>query len=521
MTCRRLITLLVCLGAGSASAAAQERLSLADVTSRALTRNHTIRIEREAIVAAESRIVEAEGEYDPQLRIQSGTSWRRTPVTTVFTGAPDGDLAPHRSSLWSTASVSQLFKTGAVATFTSSLSRDSTNDAFTLYDPANLTSLGVELRQPMLRDRAIDSARAALHITALDRSRSSAALARVVLDTVSDVERAYWTLVAARRELEVRRGNVALAEQQAADTQVRIEARTVPASDLAQPVAEVERRRGDLFAAQEAVARAERALKSLVLGDRQDPLWAVEIVPTDVPELTPVAIDLAAALARAATLRPEFAESAAALAQHGVQVKLAEDRLKPRLDLIAGYTAHGLAGGANSTSMPFGGLPVDRPESLDGGLNTATNTMWRQRFPDARVGVSVEIPIGKRETRGQLGVAASARRRAELSVAQLEEQIAVEVRNAATALETAAGRVQAARAGLAAAETQLRAEQDRFSVGASTNFFVLTRQNDLALAQLAEIAALADYRKALTDVGRATGSLLADRSIHINGFDGR
>jgi outer membrane protein TolC len=67
-----------------------------------------------------------------------------------------------------------------------------------------------------------------------------------------------------------------------------------------------------------------------------------------------------------------------------------------------------------------------------------------------------------------------------------------------------------------AAQTQLRAEQDRFSAGLSTNFFVLTRQNDIALAYLAEIAALTDYRKAQTEMARAKGSLLQDRNIRIN-----
>jgi outer membrane protein TolC len=44
---------------------------------------------------------------------------------------------------------------------------------------------------------------------------------------------------------------------------------------------------------------------------------------------------------------------------------------------------------------------------------------------------------------------------------------------------------------------------------------VLTRQNDLAAAQLAEIAALTDYRKAQTELARAKGSLLEDRNIQI------
>jgi outer membrane protein TolC len=511
----RLITIFVCLVAGAAPAAGQQRLTLAEATTRALERNHSIRIEREGIRTAEARSLAAEGEYDPQIRVDIGASRRRYPVTSLFSGAPEGELAPTDTSIGTAASISRLFKSGATVTAFGSVDRSGTNDSFTLFDPAYSTSLGVELKQPLLRDRAIDPARAALHVTALDRSRSSAALARAVLETVSDVERAYWSLVAARRDIDVRRGNLSLAEQQAVDTRVRIEARTVPASDLAQPTAEVERRRGDLFAAQESVARAERALKQLMLGDAKDPMWTLELVPSDQPEQQPATIDLEAALANAARLRPELNDLNAQIEQLTVSVQLAEDRLKPRLDLIAGYTARGLAGDANSNAIPFGGLPVTIPSALDGGLTQSWQSLGRQRFPDARIGVSMEIPIGQRAARGQLGAATSTRLQTELALARLQEHIAVEVRNAATAIETAAGRVQAARAGLVAAETQLRAEQDRFSVGASTNFFVLTRQNDLAAAQLSEIAALTDYRKALTDLASATGTLLRDRNIHI------
>ena len=60
-------------------------------------------------------------------------------------------------------------------------------------------------------------------------------------------------------------------------------------------------------------------------------------------------------------------------------------------------------------------------------------------------------------------------------------------------------------------EVQLAAEEDRYRVGLSTNFLVLTRQNDLAAAKLAEIQALTDYRTALTELARATGALLEAR----------
>ena len=45
--------------------------------------------------------------------------------------------------------------------------------------------------------------------------------------------------------------------------------------------------------------------------------------------------------------------------------------------------------------------------------------------------------------------------------------------------------------------------------------FGLRRQSDLAEAQLNEMDALTDYRKAQTELSRAKGSLLEDRSIRI------
>jgi outer membrane protein TolC len=51
----------------------------------------------------------------------------------------------------------------------------------------------------------------------------------------------------------------------------------------------------------------------------------------------------------------------------------------------------------------------------------------------------------------------------------------------------------------------------------STNFLVLTRQNDLSSARLDEIAAQTDFRRAQTALARITGSLLAERNIEVNG----
>jgi len=515
MIAQRAVWISVCLLGAAGAASAQEQLSLRDATARALEKNHAIRIEREDAVATEARTSTARGAYDRQLRVDLNGTHHKDANATLFSGAPSGELAPTTNAFSWSASLSQLFKTGGVMTVSATTSRENTNNVYYLFRPAYFTSLGVDLQQPLLRNRAIDPARTALRVTALDRERSGASLTRQVLQTTAEVEQAYWNLVAARRDRETRRGTLALAEQQRRDTEVRIEARTVAASDLAQPTAEVERRRGDLFAADEAVARAERALKQLMLDRPSDAEWSTELLPTDEPGVAPVVVALDSALKDALRLRPELAEFAARTAQHDATIELARDAIKPQLDIVAGYTMRGLGGGQNEGVVPIGGASPVVPSSLSGGIGTSWDAAVSQRFPDARVGVVLQMPIGRNDARGKLGAAQSDRRQTLLAQQQTEQQIAVEVRNAATALETAASRIQAARSGLAAAETQLRAEQDRFSVGASTNFFVLTRQNDLAVAQLVETAALTDYRKALTELARATGTLLRDRGIEM------
>ena len=514
-TLTRSLALSLVLNLTPSLANADERLTLADATSRALAKNYSIRVERENVRAADARARGSLGAYDVQLSLDVSARHHRDPVNSLFSGAPNGRPAPSQNSFMSTVSLSQRFRTGALATASTSVTREGTDGVFSPFAPAYTSSLGVDLQQPLLRDRAIDPSRTALLVTALDRDRSGAALASQALSTVADVEKAYWGLVAARRELEVRRGNLALAEQQRIDTQIRIEARTVAVSDLAQPTAEVERRRGELLSAQESVMRAERALKLLMIDSLDDQMWAESIVPADAPETPMLPVDIAAAMAAAKRNRPEIADLTAAGSQQDLQIKLSRDQLKPRMDLVASYTIRGLAGELESTGLPFN-IPVSLPASLNGGLGNSWSNLFDQKFPDLVVGVSFDVPLGRREARAQMAAAEADRRRIATTMAGVQDRITAEVLNAATALETAAGRIQAARAGLVAAQTQLRAEQDRFGAGLSTNFFVLTRQNDLAEAQLAEIAALTDYRKAQTELSRAKGSLLDDRNIRIN-----
>jgi len=508
---------LAALVASAATAAppAEAPLTLAEARARALEKNVDLRVERESEAISASGESRAKGAYDPTLRADARWRDRTDPVNSIISGAPEGELAPNSQGWAASLGISQLLPTGGTLAFTTSATRDETDNVFAILSPSWSTSIGLELRQPLLKNRSIDPARQGLRVARVDRSRSAAAVARVASETVAAVERAYWTLLAARRDVEARESAVALAVRQKADVEARVGAGTLSEADLAPPVAELERRKGELFASREAAARAGNALKALLLADPADPLWSASLVPADEPE--PLALgapDVDAALSAAAGRRPEVAEAAARLARLEVEDEAARDRTRPQLDLVAAYARRGMAGSQNPGLKPP--FPIDAtsiPDAIDGGLGRSYGTIAEGRFPDASIGLALTVPLGNRAARADAAAARSSRTQAELALLKARQAIEVEVRNAAVALETAGQRLEAARAGKAAAETQLKAEEDRFEAGLSTSFFVLTRQNDLTQARLAETAALADLRKAGVEWSRAAGTLLEERRI--------
>ena len=112
-------------------------------------------------------------------------------------------------------------------------SRETTDGTLALLSPAFRTRVGIEFRQPLLRDLATDAARRDVRAARSDRRGAIASLRRAVSETIAAVEQSYWTLVAARLGVQVREEAVRLAEAQLVETQARVRTGTVPRTELA------------------------------------------------------------------------------------------------------------------------------------------------------------------------------------------------------------------------------------------------------------------------------------------------
>jgi outer membrane protein TolC len=89
------------------------------------------------------------------------------------------------------------------------------------------------------------------------------------------------------------------------------------------------------------------------------------------------------------------------------------------------------------------------------------------------------------------------------------------VTNAAIQVRNTAESVQASQAARDLSQRRLEAEQSKFEVGMSTNYFVVQAQRDLNEARNSELRALLNYRKALVEFERLQQTTLSNANITV------
>ncbi|HZN04737.1 MAG TPA: TolC family protein, partial [Candidatus Polarisedimenticolia bacterium] len=133
-------------------------------------------------------------------------------------------------------------------------------------------------------------------------------------------------------------------------------------------------------------------------------------------------------------------------------------------------------------------------------------TSWRAQL-------ALTVPIGNRSAQADYARAEADLAQAQSLMAQAEQTARFDVRQAVRQVETTLQRVKAGRVNVRLQAEKLRAEQKKFENGMSTSFQVLTFQDDLFTAKTRENLATADYNKALVELSRSKGTLLADKGI--------
>ncbi len=512
------VALAVALGLVAVPAGAQIPipLTLEDARARAVAKVPDVSVRRDDVRLAIEAERRAAAAFDSVVRVDSRFRSRTEPLNTLFSGALEGALGPRTTGLTAAASWSKLLTTGGTVTGQVSASTDRIDNLFATLTPAYQAAAGIEVRQPLAQGRRTDAARQRLLLTSADTTRTRAQLSQAVSEVVASVERAFWSLAAARGEVEVRERALSLARAQRLDIETRIEAGVAAEADLTTSDAAITSRRMAVIAATESVERADLALKSLIAGDAYDPVWAAPLDLQDTPPPPFPSTPVDALIAEALDARPEFADLDAHDRRIALEAELAADRLRTQVDLVGGYTLRGLAGRENpNIFVPFSGGTIQIPDDLQGGWGQTWQNTFGHRFLDASVGIAIALPLGNRAASADAAAASIAADQSRTRRRAVALKVGHEVRLAVARLDASRARRAAADDARAAAAQQLAAEEDRDAGGISSAFLLLTRQGELADAESALLTARADEAHAATELERATGRLLASRRIEL------
>jgi outer membrane protein TolC len=221
--------------------------------------------------------------------------------------------------------------------------------------------------------------------------------------------------------------------------------------------------------------------------------------------------------------RPELQQTRLAIENAEISLEGSRSLLLPQLNLVASAQNNGLAGqlnpllgtpGSSLIGVPGTTIPLQGP--FIGGLGNVWSQLFSRNYPDYAIGFQLNIPVRNRAAQADVIRDQLTLRQQQIRQRQELNQIRVDVSNALIALQQSRARYQAAQKSRVLQEQTLDAEQKKYALGASTIFFVIQAQRDLALAQATEVAALSGYNRSRVSLGRATGQILDQYNVSID-----
>ena len=466
----------------------QLELTLERCRALALENNLDLKVQLISPAIAAERVSEEEARFEAVLRSNLTYAKTDTPSSTRLAGSQvdygSADLG-----------VQVPLRTGGTLTFGLADQRVKTDTAFSAFsealNPEYSSDLSLSLSQPLLRDVGARTKIYAIRIAAYDRRISEAQTKLEVIRVIAAVDRLYWRLYAARRELEVRKKEYDLAKKQLESARRFVNEGERAQVEITRAEAGVAQRLEAIILAENTLGDTERDIKRALNMPDIDMQTPTVLVPATEPAPVRYELQNDALVTTAIESRMEMLELELQIAQDISKVDYMKNQALPLVTLDYTYNINGLGG--------------TRADSYD--------LLRDKRFEDHRFGLQLLVPLGNQAAKSRLNQAFYQRRWRLATREARAATIELEVLNAIDQLEANWQRVLAGRQRTILDGRLFEAEKRQYEIGTRTTTDVLLAQNTFADAQSAEIRALAEYQIALVDLSFATGTILGAAKI--------
>jgi outer membrane protein len=497
-----------------------QAVSVADCIALAVQNNTDLQIQRLGPINATAQVRSSRAVFDPVLFADATRDRKVTPATTFLTAGGANSLFTQNFNF--DAGLRKTLLSGGQLALSWQNQRLLTNPSvLATLVPQYTTSLGLSLNQPLLRDFGWRHALLVVEVAQATEQQAYQQYKAQIATIIAQVEHAYWALVLATDAVRVEDQGIALAREVLRQNEDKFNVGSLPRTAVLEAQAEVARREASLIQARNQLDIARDNLRALINHPTPDSSALLMVEPQDKPTVVPYEINLQRSLQTALEQRPELAAARLDVHGKGLQRKVAENQLLPKLNFAGAIGLNGLSGTDSHATFDLGGapIPVQTNPSLVGGYGQALELLHDGRYYNYSAGVSVEIPIDNAQAKAGYAQANIGLDQSRLALQKLEEGVTLEIKTAVSNLQSDLKSIDATRIARELAEENVRNQQGRYDVGLATTKDMLDFQNLLIRARFAEIQALTAYNSALAELRRADGTLLSARNVLIERVD--
>lgn len=467
-----------------------------ELITRALARSNQISTFSDLPLIRDTAISEAEGAFDPVIFATGTADITENPVGNDLESGSSSRPATLREREFAARSgVRTPLVTGGEVTVSQRIGTKNSNSDFFNPDDQALSDIRLELRQPILERAGIAVNVAPIQIAQLDRNISVAELRRQIELQLVEIIRTYWTLYLERARVLQREKLAADLDGLARRLAARATLDILP-GELEQARAAQANAQANVVRSRSAIRNAETRIATLLSDPSLMPQQG-EIVPAQPPVRIFVDTPLEDVALLALQNRPEVHQAVQQLRSAEIRLGIAENRLQPRLDLVAAIANRGLDG--------------------DYDVGTSMERQFTRTDPELELAVLFEIPLYNTADR-----AVFSRRRLEVrqlgnQLRTISDSILQEAQVAVRESRTAFEEIQAREKTLLANTAQLDALRAQDVSGAGSGYAFLNTLlgaiEDRTTAEERYTEALVTYNLALYTLERVAGTLLSTRDI--------
>ncbi|MBN2468216.1 MAG: TolC family protein [Deltaproteobacteria bacterium] len=382
--------------------------------------------------------------------------------------------------------VSKYFSTGTDVGIDISYDKTWTDQ----YSDSHESRVGLSVTQALLRGMDVNANLANIRQAELDTGISEYELRGFAEFLVAQVEETYWDYAREQMRIKIFEESLDLVEQHLRETEEMINVGKLAEIELTAVQAEKALSLQDLINARSSLGTKKLQLIRLLNPPCSAP-WDRDIRLLNGPIVPTVTLDdVNAHVEVALRMRSDMNEARLRLRLGDLEIVKTKNGLLPRMDLFINL---GKSGYADSFSRSIRDLDEDSY--------------------DVSVGLNFQYPFYNREAGALHKRAVLSRDQFLTALENLSQLVETDVRAAFIEVNRAKQQIAASAATRKLQEEKLRIEEEKFRVGRSTNFLVAQVQRDLVSSRISEVEAVVGYLKALVELHRLEGSLLARRGI--------